>query len=557
MTETLTETFCERCGTRYEFSAPTRLNPLRKTRGFIGGLKNYLTTQDALGDAMDDAMRTEEGQLATAQLEAFHEAFNFCIDCRQYTCVSCWNDDAGRCRSCVPVAGTDDLAERIAASAVAEPAAGIAEADMTDEDVRRHLGPDAWPTSDLPADAAAANGHVTDDAWATAPGAWTNAPAAPTYDVEEPAAATIGGFVGADGFVYETKEQADQVAANMLAEALAAQEAARLAAELEAAQAAEAAEAAQAALVAEAPDEALVAEVSDEALVAEAAPAEPEATWAAAELEEEPAVAEAPVEPEPVAAAAAPEPPRLRVVAWDDDAALELEPEPIVAEVEREPEPIVAEVEREPEPIVAEVEAEPEPEPVAAEAEPEQPAAAELPDADETAAIWPEQVAAEAEPVAAEADPVAAEPEPIAASAASEPEPEPTPIAPRIAPISETILRFPTRPVEPEVAQPAAAVDETPEVAARRAQLDMLGLDGTPQADAPAVLPYRSRGAAVTSAELALRAAAGQRFWEASAREVASAVGHVGVQNCGECGLSLSANARFCRRCGTRQAQPA
>ena len=73
----------------------------------------------------------------------------------------------------------------------------------------------------------------------------------------------------------------------------------------------------------------------------------------------------------------------------------------------------------------------------------------------------------------------------------------------------------------------------------------------------PAVLPYRSRGAAVTSAELAMRAAAGQRFWEASAREVAGAVGNVGVQNCGECGLSLSANARFCRRCGTRQAQPA
>ena len=245
MTETLTETFCERCGTRYEFSAPTRLNPLRKTRGFIGGLKNYLTTQDALGDAMDDAMRTEEGQLATAQLDAFHEAFNFCIDCRQYTCVSCWNDDAGRCRSCVPVAGTDDLAERLAASAVAEPVAGIAEADMSDEDVRRHLGLDAWPTSDLPADAAATNGHVPDDAWATAPGAWTNAPAAPTYEAEEPVAATIGGFVGADGFVYETKEQADQVAANMLAEALAAQEAARVAAELEAAQAVEAALAAR------------------------------------------------------------------------------------------------------------------------------------------------------------------------------------------------------------------------------------------------------------------------------------------------------------------------
>jgi ribosomal protein L40E len=43
--------------------------------------------------------------------------------------------------------------------------------------------------------------------------------------------------------------------------------------------------------------------------------------------------------------------------------------------------------------------------------------------------------------------------------------------------------------------------------------------------------------------------------WEASAREVDA--GGVTVQSCGECGLALSASAKFCRRCGTRQAQPA
>jgi len=472
LTETLTESFCERCGTRYEFSAPTRLNPLRKTRGLIGGLKNYLTSQDALGDAMEDAMRTEEGSLATAQLDAFHEAFNFCIDCRQYTCVSCWNDDAGRCRSCVPVAGVDDLAERLAASSAA-PIPGVAKGDLTDDDVARHFGVDLWPTSDLPAEAEA-NGHVADDSWATTPGAWANAPEAPTFEAEEPVP-TVGGFVGADGFVYETKEQADKVAATMLAEAAAAQEAAaRAAAELEAAQAAQAAEDALAALAVE------------EALAAQATPVEPDATGVVAE----PATAEAPEpvqavepEPEPVAAAQEAEPP-VHVVAWDEDARLELEPEPIVAEAEPAPAP-----------------------------------------------------------------------EPIAASSETEPEAL-TPVT-RIAPISETILPFPTRPVEPDAAQPVAAEDESPELAARRAQLDLLGLDGAEQPEMPAVIPYRSRGAAITPAELALRAAAGQRFWEASAREVASAVGNVGVQNCGECGLSLSANARFCRRCGTRQAQSA
>ena len=478
MTETLTESFCERCGTRYEFSAPTRLNPVRKTRGLIGGLKNYLTSQDSLGDALEDAMRTEAGALATAQLDAFHEAFNFCIDCRQYTCVSCWNDAAGRCRSCVPVPGVDDLAERLAASAA--PADAIAGAEMTDDDLRRRVGLDAWPTSDLP-EPAAANGHVEDDSWATTPGAWANAPAAPTYDEEQPAAATSAGFIGADGFVYETQEQADQVAANMLAEQQAAEAAAKAAAELEARQAAEvAAEAALAAMAAE------------EAARATAAPADAQdAAPVAAEADDVPAVAETPTEP--VAAEAAPEPPRLHVVAWDEDAA---------EAIAQEPEPVTAEAE---------------PEPVAAEAEPEP------------------------------------EPEPIAASAAPEPEPEaPTP---RIAPISETILHFPPRDVEPPVPEPAAAEDESPELAARRAQLDELGLDGGPtQPEMPAVLPYRSRGAAITAEELALRAAAGQRFWEASAREVASAVGNVGVQNCGHCGLSLSASARFCRRCGTRQA---
>jgi ribosomal protein L40E len=102
-------------------------------------------------------------------------------------------------------------------------------------------------------------------------------------------------------------------------------------------------------------------------------------------------------------------------------------------------------------------------------------------------------------------------------------------------------------------------VAETPELAARRAQLDLLGL-GDPGQEPIApdrALPYRSRGAAVTAAETARQAAMKGSFWEASAREVATAAGQVGVQSCGSCGLSLSANARFCRRCGTRQAQSA
>jgi hypothetical protein len=47
-------------------------------------------------------------------------------------------------------------------------------------------------------------------------------------------------------------------------------------------------------------------------------------------------------------------------------------------------------------------------------------------------------------------------------------------------------------------------------------------------------------------------------LWAASAQEVLApvsgpAVAATSVQPCSSCGLSLSATARFCRRCGTRQ----
>jgi len=143
-------------------------------------------------------------------------------------------------------------------------------------------------------------------------------------------------------------------------------------------------------------------------------------------------------------------------------------------------------------------------------------------------------------------------------------EPEPMRPAARITSISDTLVRFPTRPTQvtpPTQDERAAAIADSPEQAARRAQLDSLGL-GDPGQDPIAhdrspALPYRSRGAAITQSELARQAALRGSFWEASAREVAGAPAHVGIGNCGQCGLSLSANARFCRRCGTRQAQSA
>ena len=532
MAETLTESFCERCGTRYEFQAPTRLNPLRKTRGLFGGLKNYLTSQDALSDAMSDAMRSEEDDLASAQLDAFHESFNFCIDCRQYTCVNCWNDDAGRCRSCAPIPGTDDLAERLAASAVAAPA--IAEDELAQDDIQRRLGMEAWPTSDLPTDQAiASNGHPIES--------WPAAEALPVEPQPEPVLAEAEPEPEPEPVVAEVEYEPEPEP--VVAEVQYEPEPFIAEVELE--------------------PEPVVAEVAFEPelepVIAEVVP-EPEPVIA--EVEPEPWPVEAELEPEPIAAEVAPEPepelvrPPLRVVAWDEDSAYQVvRPEPIVPEPE--PEPVAAEVEFEP--IAAEVE----PEPIAAEAE-EEPVAAEAEEEPVAAEAEEEPVAAEAEeePVAAEAEP---EPEPVAAEA--EPEAvieEPTPIRPprRLAPISETILDFPTQPTQgaPVADDRAAAVADSPELAARRAQLDSLGLGDPgqgPIAPDRSQIPYRSRGAAVSPAELARLASLQGSFWEASAREVAGAAGHVGVQSCGQCGLSLSANARFCRRCGTRQAQSA
>ena len=67
------------------------------------------------------------------------------------------------------------------------------------------------------------------------------------------------------------------------------------------------------------------------------------------------------------------------------------------------------------------------------------------------------------------------------------------------------------------------------------------------QVESPAMALLANRAARSTSDGL----------WAASAQEVlaqpASASAPAGVQPCSSCGLSLSATARFCRRCGTRQ----
>ena len=106
MTEILTESFCERCGTRYTFEpVGGRRKPLSKIGTLGRGLKHFVADS---GTTLDEALavaRSESEQRSTqTALEAFHRTFNFCLSCRQYTCSDCWNAVEGRCLTCAPVA---------------------------------------------------------------------------------------------------------------------------------------------------------------------------------------------------------------------------------------------------------------------------------------------------------------------------------------------------------------------------------------------------------------------------------------------------------------------
>jgi ribosomal protein L40E len=142
MPELLTESFCERCGTRYTFETPEpkagRAARLKQARTLARGLRNYVLQDDLpLETAMADARRDDERDQATQQLEAFHQTFNFCMDCRQYTCLDCWNEAEGRCLSCAPRPG------------VIEPIHHHHEAPPASLDQPAPLEATGWPTEDV------------------------------------------------------------------------------------------------------------------------------------------------------------------------------------------------------------------------------------------------------------------------------------------------------------------------------------------------------------------------------------------------------------------------
>jgi hypothetical protein len=580
MPEILTESFCERCGTRYTFesAAPTKTKRLGRFKTTAKGLKNYVMSDDtSLDEAMAAARSDDEREQTSQQLDAFHSTFNFCMNCRQYTCGNCWNEVEGRCLTCAPNLGheimpapfpelpvatapieleawpeSDLPAEAAAAAIVAEPLEEIDVADRLDRLSAPHE--DAVPTWLAAAEAdalASANLDVVDDATdaredvaepASAPMAW---PAEVTAAADGPAIVDEAAVVEAGAVELEASIEAAPEPPPAVDEPPEAVPAAT-----------EGAEPAAAAGIAAA----ALADVGPETAEPVAAQADTVATGATAdgqpdEVEDRAAAAalattailskfrpgqsiDAELEAYEAAVAASEAAVSAKIRKTRDPATEVAAPEPLAPAAEAtpaapsEPEPLPAAA------ATAEDAAEPAAEPVADSA------AAELvaEPADAEVVAEPPDAAADEDRIAAAAATAAA-----AASVTSE--------APRTDVVEQPTWRI----VAPDTTAPATN-GHTPEpLPAAATAIPPAPLPGP---DAPPQWPTSPAWPEPNPALLAQRpvapSAAMEALWVASARDVVApapggAVAVGGVQPCNSCGLSLSANARFCRRCGTRQ----
>jgi hypothetical protein len=162
---------------------------------------------------------------------------------------------------------------------------------------------------------------------------------------------------------------------------------------------------------------------------------------------------------------------------------------------------------------------------------------------------------------AAQAEPETVEPAPAAESVVPEPKPAAAATDRIETPVWPTAGR-PSSSRPPLVPLPASQSPAVQSAPGPSAQVQPVGRPARSPVEAPQwPAPLRpgvdlSIPAFWASGDVA-RETRDAGLWTASAQEVAGAPGQAavlgGIQSCISCGLSLSATARFCRRCGSRQ----
>ena len=563
MAEILTESFCERCGSRFTFEAVAgQRRGLGRIRTLSRGLKNFVANDDAsFSDAMALARDEDERKASAQQLDAFHRTFNFCMTCRQYTCSNCWNGAAGECLSCAPDLSRENLPDAFPDLTVVGRQAAHGELP---EAVPPIVAASAWPSTDVRVDAAPP--PVVAGSGSPAAGAVPDVTAEPEVAPESEAALAREPEVARAVEALAAAESAPEPVA-LLEPGAQAEAPVTVEAGLDTASGA----AAEPAV----PASARVDESDVELTPTELAAIEGVLHRRAQRAESAAAISAAADgsheaggtgQPEPVAEGRAetrrffqrfrphggrPALPAsaIPIAAPGEDAAITQVPAAEAAAGAAEIVAAAPELVTEPvtEPIAVEAAApEPAAEPVAAEIEAAAPepvvepvAVAEVePVAVEMGSVAPEVLAAapepDAEPVAVEAAAPEPDAEPVAAeAAASEPKPEPV-----------DVVEQPTwRMVAPDGTatgdvEPASPLWSTPPSVTRR------------PAEPMPTTAWASRVATARPVE--------SPVWAASSRDVLApaqpgVAAAVGIHSCVSCGLSLSASARFCRRCGTRQ----
>lgn len=540
MPEILTESFCERCGTRYTFesAAPRKTRRLGQIKTLSKGMKNWVMSDDtSLDEAMAAARNDDDRELTSQQLDAFHATFNFCMTCRQYTCGNCWNTAEGRCLTCAPHLGHEVLPAPFPDQAPFEPV---------------RIEAESWPVVDFSSAVAAAheNGHgngfhpeVIDP--------WAGAGTADAGGIAEIDPAARLAFLSGETPAPVLEPEAEGIAGSPAWTDATAP--AWPGADIPAWPAADAAAAAADRVADTAPSES-----QSPALAAGEAPAASDEAvddWARTgtartsdllrrfrpgqNIDAELAAFEA--EQERAEANASAEAPDTAEPVWA---------EPLVEAVaERAPEPIPATPEPEL-PIAASAEW-----PVEPTTEPAEPKAPALP-----RLAWAPPAKSAAPEAPAPGEPVA--PAPLSPIPPSAPAWPPAPAWPIAEPAAEPIAA--ALPREDRIPQPtwqvfapdADAPGTQPAATPVPAPPQPFGVGNDPQW--PANPELSESPAMALLANHANRTS--DALWAASAQEVLArpaaapaGVQTAGTQPCSSCGLSLSATARFCRRCGTRQ----